>query len=95
MYLHLSSLLFAHRVDAKSLQALVGAEALPPPCLCLFVQAVMVVADTKVSLMLSGNGDVLEPHDGIIGKAAPSTARVFHGCLEPRRASQARCRIRG
>jgi ATP-dependent HslUV protease, peptidase subunit HslV len=27
----------------------------------------MAVADTKVSLILSGTGDVLEPEDGIIG----------------------------
>ena len=28
----------------------------------------MVVADTKQSLTITGNGDVLEPNDGIIGK---------------------------
>ena len=28
----------------------------------------MVVADAKQSLTITGNGDVLEPHDGIIGK---------------------------
>jgi hypothetical protein len=28
----------------------------------------MVVADQDVSLTITGNGDVLEPHDGIIGK---------------------------
>lgn len=27
----------------------------------------MVVADDKQSLTITGNGDVLEPHDGIIG----------------------------
>ena len=27
----------------------------------------MVVADAKQSLTITGNGDVLEPHDGIIG----------------------------
>jgi len=27
----------------------------------------MAVADKEVSLILSGNGDVLEPEDGIIG----------------------------
>ena len=31
------------------------------------MQAVMVVADAKQSLTITGNGDVLEPHDGIIG----------------------------
>ena len=33
----------------------------------LIFQAVMVVADDKQSLTITGNGDVLEPHDGIIG----------------------------
>ena len=28
----------------------------------------MVVADRDISLQVSGNGDVLEPHDDIIGK---------------------------
>ena len=27
----------------------------------------MIVADAKQSLQITGNGDVLEPHDGIIG----------------------------
>src|SRR5690349_2041732 len=31
------------------------------------LEAMMAVADTKVSLILSGTGDVLEPEDGIIG----------------------------
>lgn len=31
-------------------------------------QAVMVVADKDVSLTITGNGDVLEPHDGVIGE---------------------------
>ena len=35
-----------------------------------FSQAVMVVADSKQSLTITGNGDVLEPHDGVIGAAA-------------------------
>ncbi len=29
-------------------------------------QAVMIVADKNISLTLTGNGDVVEPHDGII-----------------------------
>lgn len=33
----------------------------------MFLQAVMVVADAKQSLTITGNGDVLEPHDGVIG----------------------------
>ena len=34
----------------------------------------MVVADDKQSLTITGNGDVIEPHDGIIGalSGAPS-----------------------
>ena len=32
----------------------------------------MVVADSKQSLTITGNGDVLEPHDGVIGAAACS-----------------------
>ena len=28
----------------------------------------MIVADSKHSLQITGNGDVLEPHDGIIGE---------------------------
>lgn len=31
------------------------------------VQAVMVVADAEISLTITGNGDVLEPYDGVIG----------------------------
>lgn len=31
------------------------------------LEAMMIVADKDVSLLLSGNGDVLEPEDGIIG----------------------------
>eukprot|EP00475_Leptophrys_vorax_P006379 TRINITY_DN13947_c1_g3_i1.p1 TRINITY_DN13947_c1_g3~~TRINITY_DN13947_c1_g3_i1.p1 ORF type:complete len:241 (-),score=21.22 TRINITY_DN13947_c1_g3_i1:98-778(-) len=31
------------------------------------LDAMLVVADAKVSLTITGNGDVLEPHDGIIG----------------------------
>lgn len=36
----------------------------------MLLQAVMVVADSKQSLTITGNGDVLEPHDGIIGTNA-------------------------
>ena len=31
----------------------------------------MIVADDKQSLQITGNGDVLEPHDGIIGERWP------------------------
>ncbi len=30
-------------------------------------QATMIVADAKESLTITGNGDVVEPHDGVIG----------------------------
>lgn len=33
-------------------------------------QAALVVADSNMSLQITGNGDVLEPHDGIIGALA-------------------------
>jgi len=28
---------------------------------------VMVVSDAEISLTITGNGDVLEPYDGVIG----------------------------
>lgn len=28
----------------------------------------MVVADAEISLTITGNGDVLEPYDGVIGE---------------------------
>ncbi|KAJ1630293.1 heat shock protein HslV [Pavlovales sp. CCMP2436] len=31
------------------------------------LEAVMIVADPKISLMLTGTGDVIEPEDGVIG----------------------------
>jgi ATP-dependent HslUV protease subunit HslV len=31
------------------------------------LEAMMAVADASVSLVLTGNGDVLEPEDGLIG----------------------------
>jgi len=31
------------------------------------LEAMMIVADTQVSLVLTGNGDVLEPENGIVG----------------------------
>ena len=37
-------------------------------------QAVMVVADSKQSLTITGNGDVLEPHDGVIGTGGARSA---------------------
>ncbi len=37
------------------------------------LEAMMAVADDKVSLILSGTGDVLEPEDGIIGIGSGGT----------------------
>jgi ATP-dependent HslUV protease, peptidase subunit HslV len=37
------------------------------------LEAVMAVADKDISLMLSGNGDVLEPEDGLIGIGSGGT----------------------
>jgi hypothetical protein len=36
--------------------------------MCSCLQATMVVADAKESLTITGNGDVVEPHDGIVGE---------------------------
>ena len=41
-------------------------------------QAVMVVADAKQSLTITGNGDVLEPYDGVIGKRCIEHTCVWH-----------------
>ncbi|MFN0265133.1 ATP-dependent protease subunit HslV [Tepidamorphus sp. 3E244] len=46
------------------------------------LQAMMIVADSKVSLVVTGNGDVLEPEDGIIaigsgGNYALAAARAL------------------
>lgn len=38
----------------------------------------MVVADSKQSLTITGNGDVLEPHDGVIGTVGARSA-----CAKP------------
>jgi ATP-dependent protease HslVU (ClpYQ) peptidase subunit len=40
------------------------------------MQAVMIVADAKESLTITGNGDVVEPHDGVIGTCLPATQRT-------------------
>tara|TARA_B100000686_G_C16792844_1_gene980023 strand:- start:3541 stop:4089 length:549 start_codon:yes stop_codon:yes gene_type:complete len=37
------------------------------------LEAMMAVADREVSLVLSGNGDVLEPEDGLIGIGSGGT----------------------
>ncbi|MCP4394636.1 MAG: ATP-dependent protease subunit HslV [Alphaproteobacteria bacterium] len=47
------------------------------------LEAMMAVADNKISLVLTGNGDVLEPEDGLIGigsggSFALAAARALH-----------------
>jgi ATP-dependent HslUV protease, peptidase subunit HslV len=51
------------------------------------LEAMMAVADSTVSLTLTGNGDVLEPEDGLIGIGsggayALSAARALIGATE-------------
>jgi ATP-dependent HslUV protease subunit HslV len=51
------------------------------------LEAMMAVADSKVSLVLTGTGDVLEPEDGLIGigsggSYALSAARALVGSTE-------------
>ena len=46
------------------------------------LQALLIVADTEVSILLSGTGDVIEPDDGILtigsgGPIALAAARVL------------------
>jgi hypothetical protein len=46
----------------------------------------MVVADETHSLQITGNGDVLEPHDGIIGAPpSPSVRQCCGAFLTPTR----------
>ena len=44
----------------------------------------MVVADSKVSLSISGGGDVLEPHDGVlaIGSGSPYALAAARALLD-------------
>jgi ATP-dependent HslUV protease, peptidase subunit HslV len=37
------------------------------------LEAVMVVADKAITLTLTGTGDVLEPHDGVVGIGSGGT----------------------
>ncbi len=58
------------------------------------LEAMMIVADKQVTLILTGNGDVLEPVDGIAaigsgGNFALSAARALHA-YEPDAEKQAR-----
>lgn len=40
----------------------------------------MVVADAEQSLTITGNGDVLEPHDGVIGERLTAAASSCCSC---------------
>lgn len=71
------------------------APALPPACppprrLARCPQAALVVADRNQSLQITGNGDVLEPHDGIIaigsGRCGAGRRRISRGDRERWRA---------
>ena len=43
------------------------------------LEAMMAVADRNVSLVLTGNGDVLEPEDGLIGIGSGGSYRAGRG----------------
>ena len=45
----------------------------------------MVVGDADISLTITGNGDVLEPHDGLIGKHIVSRCCLIVAYLKPRK----------
>lgn len=70
---------FLRRLDVRlfSLLALLSPTRAHARCSALpsaRAQAVMVVADETHSLQITGTGDVLEPHDGIIGAQSASPA---------------------
>ena len=51
------------------------------------LEALLIVADKEVSLLISGNGDVIEPQDSIIaigsgGSFAQSAAKALYDCTE-------------
>ena len=66
------------------------------------LEALLIVADAKTSLVISGNGDVIEPDDGIVaigsgGPFALSAARALmrHTDLDARRIAEESLRIAG
>jgi ATP-dependent HslUV protease subunit HslV len=66
------------------------------------LEALLVVADAKTSLVISGNGDVIEPDDGIVaigsgGPFALSAARALmrHTELDARQIAEESLRIAG
>ena len=48
------------------------------------LQALMIVADTEVSILLSGTGDVIEPDDGVltIGSGGPMALAAARALLQ-------------
>lgn len=66
------------------------------------LEAMMIVADAEVSLVLSGAGDVLEPSDGVAGigsggmyAAAAAKALLQHTDLPPAKIAETAVRIAG
>jgi ATP-dependent HslUV protease subunit HslV len=64
------------------------------------LEAMMIVADTTTTFVLSGNGDLIEPDDGVIaiGSGAPyamaaAKALAQHTTLEPRAIAQEAMKI--
>ena len=58
---------FLRRLDVRTIPVYTRLICTVAPAHACPVQATMVVADAEQSLTITGNGDVLEPHDGIIG----------------------------
>jgi ATP-dependent HslUV protease subunit HslV len=66
------------------------------------LEAMLVVADTRATYLLSGTGDLIEPDDGVIGigsggayAVAAARALVLHSNLEARDIVSAAMRIAG
>jgi ATP-dependent HslUV protease subunit HslV len=66
------------------------------------LEAVMIVADDKLTFLISGTGDLIEPDDGIIGigsggsyAVAAARALVAHSALDARAIAEASLRIAG
>jgi ATP-dependent HslUV protease subunit HslV len=66
------------------------------------LEAMVIVADVETSLLLGGNGDVIEPSDGILGigsggplATAAARALVLHSELSARQIVEASLRIAG
>jgi ATP-dependent HslUV protease, peptidase subunit HslV len=66
------------------------------------LEAMLVVADAKVSLIVSGAGDVIEPTDGILGigsggayATAAAKALLAHSALPPAKIVEESLRIAG